>query len=117
MAAPTPSRDLDRLYWLLRMVGPLTMKEICIRTNWTQYRANQRLYQLQRYDCVRLIERGQHAERHPYCGYNHYCGKWEAIAEPKTVVKRKYQPKAEKSEIVNKALAVATSAKEAHRKG
>ncbi len=46
----------------------MTLAEICAWTNWTPYRANQRLYRLQKQACVELIERGQHRTQYNSCG-------------------------------------------------
>lgn len=71
--------DLDRLYWLLVIKGPLTMQEICAFTNWTRLETNSRLYYLRKTTCAELIERDQHR------GLLNPCGKWKAITETEII--------------------------------
>lgn len=77
-----PSRkDETRLYWLLVTDGPLMQREIRTRTEWTPHRTNETLYRLKVAGLVRLIERGQHYQRHVEGPGANRCGRWQAITE------------------------------------
>ncbi len=74
-------KDETRVYWLLVISGPLMQREIRSLTNWTPHRTNETLYRLRMAGLCRLIERGQHYQRHIDGPGANRCGRWVAVAE------------------------------------
>src|SRR3990167_7655839 len=78
------AKDCTRLYWMLILDGPLSMRELRLRTNWTTHRTNDALYRLKTGGDVRLMERGQYVQPNSGMGSNR-CGKWRAVTDQETV--------------------------------
>lgn len=76
---PQKEKDQTRLYWMLVIAGPLTMRDLRAETNWTTSRTNDALYRLRKAGCVRLVERGLHVQKHHFSNGGIRCGKWEAV--------------------------------------
>lgn len=67
----TASRDLDRLYWMLVVLGPLTASAMRVRTHWTRAHVDRVLDRLRATRCVLHV--GEH---------------WEAIVEARKLSRR-----------------------------
>lgn len=75
--------DLDRIYWSLAVLGPMTLSELQKWTNWTKHRTNDALQRLKRAGCVQLMEPYRHLGAYWNNGSTGRarCGKWVAVKE------------------------------------
>lgn len=74
--------DLDRLYWSLVVLGPMTTWDIIEWTNWTRSRTNDATHRLRAVGLCQLIEVGQHRSK---SRNQQWCGKWKAVTESEIV--------------------------------
>lgn len=73
--------DLDRLYWSLVVLGPMTSWDLQVWTNWTRSRVNDATHKLRQLGLCELIERNQHHGS----PRGMRCGKWKAVTESEIV--------------------------------